>query len=420
MTTPPSAQAPASMDLLDLCSPIAAEHLSSFLGQDTVFVDVRAEDAYHKAHLEGALPLSLPTVLWRRFLRNREAPGSLHRHLLTDALACLKTPSPDTMVVLYDENTTSLHSLAEDAPLRVFAEYFAREKHTVCFIEGGFRAAQVHLASQVVASETSGMPVVMAAAAAASAATTSATTSATMPVCMSISAHFGRKRAVPSSELNWVHGFLAVGSERHAHDIPLLKSEGVTHILNLTHNPVLPAAQIEFHTLQLELRDTLSENLLAHLQTALEFIDSARACGGRVLVHCFAGVSRSVSVSIAYAMWAFDLTLDAAMDLIKSHRECASPNLNFIGQLMMFEKTLGRVAGSSSALSPSTAPATLTTTTTTTTTAAAMVVVAVTSAPAVPAVSERVPLCTPSPLPSLHMACTTAIARLNDAISIHA
>lgn len=358
----------ASLDSLDMCPPLAPEHLASFLGPDTLFVDVRAEDAFHKAHLRGALPLTLPSVLMRRFFRNRETPGSLGRHLLSDALTPLKQLKPDTMLVLYDEDTTHLAALAEEAPLRIFAEYFAREKVNVVFIEGGFCAAKTLLASQVVASDFGGLPVMVA---------------------PDYDTHniVGRskKRSEPSTELNWIHGFLAIGSERHAHDVSLLKSEGVTHILNLTDTPSLPDAQRAFITLQVQMRDTLSENLLAHLYKALDFVDQVRRQGGRILVHCFAGISRSVSVSIAYLMWAFDLSLDTAMQVVKTHRECASPNLNFVGQLMMFERTLAR--SSSAASSPDNA------------------------ADAAQPVAGAAP-------PPLQVACDTALAYLRDAISI--
>lgn len=273
-------------------------------------------------------------------------------------------------MVLYDEDTVSPHTLPEEAPLRVFAEYLARSKINVVFIEGGFRAAKVPLEGMIVASRFGLSSTVCVIGA---------------PPAPGAAAQENRKRPLPSSELNWIHHFLAVGSERHAQDISLLKSEGVTHILNLTNNPVLPEAQREFNTLHLEMRDTLSENLLSHLQQALEFIQAARTARGRILVHCFAGISRSVSVSVAYFMWADHLSLEASMRLVREHRECASPNLNFIGQLMMFEQTLSRA--------PSTA-----------------------TSPESPAGAAQ-PLTAPL---SLHTLCADAMQRLSEVVSLRA
>lgn len=69
--------------------------------------------------------------------------------------------------------------------------------------------------------------------------------------------------------------------------------------------------------------------------------DDVKAKGGRVLVHCHAGVSRSATVSMAYIMKSLNYDLRSAYDFVKSKRSCVSPNLHFMGQLLEFEKRLG-------------------------------------------------------------------------------
>jgi dual specificity MAP kinase phosphatase len=69
--------------------------------------------------------------------------------------------------------------------------------------------------------------------------------------------------------------------------------------------------------------------------------DSVKASGGRVLVHCHAGVSRSATVCMAYVMKNLDYDLRSAYDFVKARRPCVSPNLHFMGQLLEFEKRLG-------------------------------------------------------------------------------
>ena len=44
----------------------------------------------------------------------------------------------------------------------------------------------------------------------------------------------------------------------------------------------------------------------------LRFMKNAFATGGRVLVHCYAGISRSATTVIAYLMKEHGLTLNAA------------------------------------------------------------------------------------------------------------
>ncbi|KAF6175287.1 hypothetical protein GIB67_000608 [Kingdonia uniflora] len=51
--------------------------------------------------------------------------------------------------------------------------------------------------------------------------------------------------------------------------------------------------ELKFVRMAVPLRDMESENLLDCLNVCLDFIDESRKEGGSVLVHCFAGVSRS-------------------------------------------------------------------------------------------------------------------------------
>lgn len=67
-------------------------------------------------------------------------------------------------------------------------------------------------------------------------------------------------------------------------------------------------------------------------------IDEAREQGSGVLVHCHAGVSRSATVTVAYIMKRQGLCLGDAYKFVKDLRPVISPNLNFMGQLLKYEK----------------------------------------------------------------------------------
>jgi len=69
-------------------------------------------------------------------------------------------------------------------------------------------------------------------------------------------------------------------------------------------------------------------------------IDEARQNECGVLVHCLAGISRSVTVTVAYLMYALDLSLSDAYDHVKRCKADVSPNFSFMGQLMDFERSL--------------------------------------------------------------------------------
>lgn len=62
--------------------------------------------------------------------------------------------------------------------------------------------------------------------------------------------------------------------------------------------------------------------------------------GGKTLVHCLAGVSRSVSLCIGYLMKHKGMTLSEAFHHIHSRRPCIRPNNGFFSQLINYEKQL--------------------------------------------------------------------------------
>ena len=57
-------------------------------------------------------------------------------------------------------------------------------------------------------------------------------------------------------------------------------------------------------------------------------------------VHCKAGVSRSPTIVIAYLMYACRMSLSEAYSTVRAVRPVISPNLDFMGHLVRFQKTL--------------------------------------------------------------------------------
>jgi predicted protein tyrosine phosphatase len=133
---------------------------------------------------------------------------------------------------------------------------------------------------------------------------------------------------------------LLIGSREDAADAFLLKRLGVTHVLNVAaHLPTPREVAEHFVVLHLPLADTPEQEMGAAFGEATAFIAAAAACGGRVLVHCVAGISRSVAVTLAYFTCPSggDLPLRAAWALVKRRRAVALPNTGFRVQLALFE-----------------------------------------------------------------------------------
>ena len=73
---------------------------------------------------------------------------------------------------------------------------------------------------------------------------------------------------------------------------------GITHVLSVC--PEYPADPEDNHHLCIPVEDSEFENLLVHLPVACSFIQNAVDAGGKVLVHCVMGISRSATVICAY------------------------------------------------------------------------------------------------------------------------
>ena len=68
-------------------------------------------------------------------------------------------------------------------------------------------------------------------------------------------------------------------------------------------------------------------------------IEEGRRKGG-VLVHCYAGVSRSSSFVIAYVIQKFIMGYDDAKEKVKKRRSCIHPGDGFVHQLKNYAKII--------------------------------------------------------------------------------
>uniref|UniRef100_UPI0037E75B89 dual specificity protein phosphatase 2 n=1 Tax=Semicossyphus pulcher TaxID=241346 RepID=UPI0037E75B89 len=130
--------------------------------------------------------------------------------------------------------------------------------------------------------------------------------------------------------------FLFLGSAIHSSRRETLKAAGITAVLNVS-STCPNFYEGEFEYLRLTVEDSLAADIRACFSTAIAFIDSVKQSGGRVLVHCQAGISRSATICLAYLMHTQRVRLDEAFDFVKQRRQVISPNLAFMGQLLQFE-----------------------------------------------------------------------------------
>ncbi|XP_062039766.1 dual specificity protein phosphatase 22 isoform X4 [Lepus europaeus] len=129
--------------------------------------------------------------------------------------------------------------------------------------------------------------------------------------------------------------FLLLQSE-DARDAEQLSKNKVTHILSV-HDSARPLLEgVKY--LCIPAADSPSQNLTRHFKESIKFIHECRLQGEGCLVHCLAGVSRSVTLVIAYIMTVTDFGWEDALHTVRAGRSCANPNLGFQRQLQEFEK----------------------------------------------------------------------------------
>lgn len=73
------------------------------------------------------------------------------------------------------------------------------------------------------------------------------------------------------------------------------------------------------------------------IEIAYHFIDHVINSKHKVLIHCMAGVSRSVSILIYYMMKKYHLAFADALQFIQSKRKIANPNDSFKLQLKVYQ-----------------------------------------------------------------------------------
>ena len=134
---------------------------------------------------------------------------------------------------------------------------------------------------------------------------------------------------------------LFLGNAANSEDSEALSRNHIQYILNVT--PDLPnvfeeSGSIQY--MQIPIADHWSQNLAKFFPKAIEFIDEARSNQKGVLVHCLAGVSRSVTITVAYLMYKMSLSLNDAFNLVRSRKSNIAPNFHFMEQLYNFEREL--------------------------------------------------------------------------------
>lgn len=168
-----------------------------------------------------------------------------------------------------------------------------------------------------------------------------------------------------SSEV--IAGFLFLGSMQSAHNKKeLTVRTGITDIMNLAEEVdnvfelCFEGCECEggghdcngrsegsagrrrrlftYHTTKI--KDRENEDIFPLFEASYHTLEAVREAGGRVLVHCVQGISRSSSVVIAYLMRSREWSLKKAYEHCRAARSIAKPIAWFLLELIRYEETL--------------------------------------------------------------------------------
>ena len=135
-------------------------------------------------------------------------------------------------------------------------------------------------------------------------------------------------------------GGVYLGSKSAADNLTELNKKGIRAILCVAANVNIkyPPKNIDAHKI-VPAEDIETFELGKYFEDGINFIEENRL-KTNVLVHCFAGVSRSGAMLIAYLMKTQNKTLKEAWEYAKTKRSVVSPNNGFRKQLEKYEAEL--------------------------------------------------------------------------------
>ncbi|XP_076355040.1 dual specificity protein phosphatase 3-like isoform X2 [Tachypleus tridentatus] len=164
-----------------------------------------------------------------------------------------------------------------------------------------------------------------------------------------ITAPSGGYYALPTDPYNEVYPNVYISDGTTALCTCVLRRLRVTYVLNAAQGKdkwynlinTSPAfykdTGIEY--MGVEAIDMSSFNLEPYFQEAADFIEKGLDSGGKVLVHCRQGISRSATLVLAFLMIKRHLTAQEAMRTVRSKREII-PNDGFLKQLCLLNDKL--------------------------------------------------------------------------------
>ncbi|XP_007561461.1 dual specificity protein phosphatase 8 isoform X1 [Poecilia formosa] len=287
------------------------KRLASLIQRGTgrlLVIDSRTFSEYNASHVQGAVNVCYSKLVKRRLQQDKVSVTEL---LQPNGKVKVELGRKQEVVV-YDQSSKEAGHLSKDGFVHILMGKLEGTFHKVSLLTGGFAAFSSCFPGLCEGKPATALPM-----------------SLSQP-CLPV-ANVGPTRILPH---------LYLGSQKDVLNKDLMSQNGITYVLNASNTCPKPDFISESHFMRIPVNDNYCEKLLPWLDKTNEFIDKAKVSNCRVIVHCLAGISRSATIAIAYIMKTMGLSSDDAYRFVKDRRPSISPNFNFLGQLLEFEKGL--------------------------------------------------------------------------------
>ncbi len=132
-------------------------------------------------------------------------------------------------------------------------------------------------------------------------------------------------------EANEVFPNIYIGNINSSLNKDELEKRGITHIISVINGCTQNYPDLNYKLVHLN--DDSWQNISKYFEECSNYIEQVINEGESILVHCSKGVSRSVTIVLAYLIIKKGYSLDQALIKIKEKRSIINPNKGFLDQL---------------------------------------------------------------------------------------
>ena len=141
-----------------------------------------------------------------------------------------------------------------------------------------------------------------------------------------------------------------IGNVYDAHNIDKLNDLNIKNIISAVTG-FDNIYDESFNHLSLNLIDNESQDIIHYFEITNHYIDNiisknissaSEKNKNKVLIHCICGVSRSVTILLAYIIKKYNYTPQYALKIVQKKRAISKPNENFMRQLRIYYENINK------------------------------------------------------------------------------